>query len=642
MINVRHRVLVVAIPVFLMVFVPGQIGESAFSGSIGGITVKQQDYRAANYPETTAWSPVDSASDTVVDGNPIEVEVIILTEADSPLNATLSIRDASTPDRVVASEDLTVGSGQMIPKRFIVSTGGYAWRDDGTPRDVWRLAVTLESADGDLLDQQSIEIKVVPRPFVLVHGYNDDHNYWRDHLERTTLQTRVDLVDMLLEIHPDWRGYPLGDGQVEGSIFLGDISRPFLPTDTLQSAGEKLATYIENVRHDANAWQVDIAGHSTGGLVVRSYIHRHMGAAPTNGTRVINRALFFAVPHGGAECADLLHNAIGDITYMYPIRLQLQTQYVTQIFNRLDGLNQRDVPYVLIRGTEVNFAMKTCLLEPDGIVTRASAWGRTPNNPVRGVVDEVAASHYHVADSDHFLEMAQKYLALGPDEYAAMMSPVGVAETSPQGGQQHPAKPTFLQGQIIELEPGGTETTRFQIPTSQTVGLTLIGVPINAELRDGDSFIDSAHAATDWTPLGTATLVSKDTEATTWTLSLDNPSNEPVTLQIALWVLDGVYQIDADINTDDERSIIEASVAGRDSAQPGADPNILLYPLNNREVRIEAALRDDGTGGDTVAGDGMYGRSIPSLSPGDYFGTVTIVVDDTEIVKNVFFRVDAE
>lgn len=571
----------------------------------------------------------------VTDGNPLEVRVTLVNPTDDALALRLAVISPDDGDTPIAQRRVSLRAGASDTVRVPLASGGYAWLEDGTPRDEWRLQVTVQADDGALQDDTQTALQVLPRPLVLVNGYNDNQNFWLEHPERDGINNRANLVAALHDIHPEWRGYAVGDGQVAGSIYLGDINRPFTETDTLQSAAENLNAYVEGVREHANAWQVDMVGHSTGGLVIRRYIHEHMGDAPSSGTRVVNRVLHLAVPHGGAECADILHNVIGDIPYMYPIRYQLQTSYINDIFNPFDAYNQRGVPYVLVRGTEVNYALKTCLLEPDGIVSTASAWAQTPNNPVTGVRDEAAASHVHVADSDHFTRLVGDYLALGPAAYDALnagaqahipadMQMVSRAAAPRVVGQASNPQVVFILGRLVALQPGETAAYDIPFPAADAAGVALFGTPVEATLTAPGMTAQPANTA-DWTAFGVAVLSAANPEPATWTLTLSNPSAEATTLQASAWVRGSAY--DLGVTMDDG-----LRVAPRQNGEPlqAATVSLAVIRLGTTDVTHTTLTAD---------GADVYSADLSPFAAGDYVGVVRVTTADRTLATNVSFRV---
>ena len=98
---------------------------------------------------------------------------------------------------------------------------------------------------------------------------------------------------------------------------------------------DNLATYVNGIRKERNAWHVDILSHGTGGLVARLYVHKQMEMVPDN-RPVVKHLLLMGVPNNGVNCAEILAALFADESTkqtakeLAPGEMALFNQYVTQ------------------------------------------------------------------------------------------------------------------------------------------------------------------------------------------------------------------------------------------------------------------------------------------------------------------------
>jgi triacylglycerol esterase/lipase EstA (alpha/beta hydrolase family) len=130
-----------------------------------------------------------------------------------------------------------------------------------------------------------------PRPVVLVHGtFADMSDSWR-------------ALSPLLRDH-GYCVFALNYGSFGGSGRLGIYA-----TGQIESSARQLATFVTRVRSATHAAQVDIVGHSQGGMMPRYYlkflggaarVHTLVGLAPSNHGTTLGGLFNLARPFPGA------------------------------------------------------------------------------------------------------------------------------------------------------------------------------------------------------------------------------------------------------------------------------------------------------------------------------------------------------
>ena len=220
---------------------------------------------------------------------------------------------------------------------------GWFWDRSGNPCPSRRLLA--------LTDERSaiaaLEIRIHPRPVVLVHGFISNAGAWSAYTAPGGFLATLGL-----------KGFAVGDGHVEGTMNTGEITDPARPTNTIAQNAEILGTYIRGVKIATGAQQVDLIAHSMGGLISRYYIDRLMKG------KDVAQLIMLGSPHGGSDCANL-PAALG---FYIPAALELRPSYLSAIFNK-QITHRRGVNFCYLAGTPIAEAFKSpCTDVPSDIV----------------------------------------------------------------------------------------------------------------------------------------------------------------------------------------------------------------------------------------------------------------------------------
>jgi pimeloyl-ACP methyl ester carboxylesterase len=274
----------------------------------------------------------------IVDGDSIRLMITPAIPLDQPAPVSVGLDSRSEPflhDTIPAHVRL------YETKPF--NTLGWYWDENHRRQLLRRILVRTE----DSTYQTSVNLRVLPRPAVLVHGFISNASAWNAYLGSKGFLASIGIT-----------GFAIGDGQVEGTMNTGAISAPTRSTNTIAENAQILGKYIAGVKRITGAGQVDLIVHSMGGLIARYYVDRVMKE------RDVAQLIMLGSPHGGSECANL-PAALG---FYLPASLELRPSYVINIFN--DQITRRrGVPFHMVAGTPIQEVFKSpCTDVPSDIV----------------------------------------------------------------------------------------------------------------------------------------------------------------------------------------------------------------------------------------------------------------------------------
>ncbi len=221
---------------------------------------------------------------------------------------------------------------------------GWYWDPDGSPQPQRTVSARLS---GQQVEGAVLTVFVVPRPVVMVHGFNADFHTWDAYLGPQGYLAGLGL-----------QGYAVGDGQVGGVMNTGSLGDPAARTNSIAENAAILGAYIANVQAPTGAEQVDLLVHSMGGMISRYYLDRVM--ASDN----VAQLIILGTPMAGSACASL-PAALG---LLLPATLEIQPAYMTGVFNR-QIVHRRGVPFHALAGTKLRDTVASpCTPVPSDLV----------------------------------------------------------------------------------------------------------------------------------------------------------------------------------------------------------------------------------------------------------------------------------
>ncbi len=422
---------------------------------------------------------------------------------------------------------------------LVWDSSGYAWFDDGRPRLVQRVKAELEE-NSKKIDEITKNLKVAPKPLVLVHGLWSNWQAWSS------------WQNILTTSHSyDWKAFPVGEKAEHGVMNTGGS---FLSTDKTNSIGEnasELEKYVEYAQKDRNAWHVDLVAHSMGGLISRYYISQIMQNNSQDGHPRVSHLIMLGTPNLGSPCADVMNVAFEMLGKNVEAVRQLRQDQVAN-FNTVNKL-RKGVKFSALAGNPLPTMCKEVVWN-DGVVPVASA---------KWTIADTAESksiHTDLTGTSDFSAFVKPRLAIGPkgnynpeasdllnnpnqtgranrnsaDVYfvnAAYRPPV-VTENA---AGENAFKPDFAKA--VKLAP--KQTVEIEIPVEQAnnFGLTFMADrEISATLLSDKGVVGSnltkTPEANSWFR---SIFVDKNTTSGTWKLKLENASDRELKAILTTW-----------------------------------------------------------------------------------------------------------
>ena len=233
-------------------------------------------------------SPVNTVrmTNSTYEGTPSSIVFVVDNPGDAT-SATVNITDSTSGRAVISTTTVNLAAGPNTVE-LPWESDGYGWTSRTKPARERTFQVRVTAADGATADG-ALTLTVKPRPVVTLHGLASDASTWSDYNGWTT------------GIHPAWRTYAVGDGAYPGTMDTGSFNPLYTPK-TVKENAEQAWTYIDALRKDLNAWEVDVVGHSMGGIITRQMLFDRGWEAQG----AIRQVIMLGTPNGGSFCANIL------------------------------------------------------------------------------------------------------------------------------------------------------------------------------------------------------------------------------------------------------------------------------------------------------------------------------------------------
>jgi pimeloyl-ACP methyl ester carboxylesterase len=364
---------------------------------------------------------------SLVDGNIARLRIELPSPVNAETRADFLLSGATLP---VAG--CTVKSAQSTCESEPFATLGWYWGTDGSaqPRRLLSVLVNGTQAEG------SLTVNVVPRPVVMVHGFNADFRTWDSYLGPQGYLAELGVS-----------GFAVGDGQVSGVMKTGSFSEPFARTNSIAQNAVILSEYIDNVQEVTGAEKVDLLVHSMGGMISRYYLDRLMTGDD------VAQLIILGTPMAGSSCA-ALPAALG---MMLPATLEIQPGYMVGVFNQ-QIVRRQGVPFHALAGTKLLDAVQSpCTPVPSDVVVTVDSVRAIPMP-----VAEIALLHTELNTSRNvFDEFVTPLLKTPPGEFDAA--------ADPPAGSNASVSTQFSQIFTGHIEPGQTRELVIPIDANVTV-----------------------------------------------------------------------------------------------------------------------------------------------------------------------------
>ncbi len=272
-----------------------------FTRCPGKLLITDLKFEHPKYPNPDDWKQIPDVTGTI-DGNRIRVTATVLNMSMETKFADLKVAETykgdkwngARPDEPLPEGEvsLRLEGGEERDVELIWDSEGQSWFDDGRPHLLHRIKAEL-SENGQKKDEKEKPLNIAPKPLVLVNGVWENHEVWEPLYQ-----------NLLTEGHSyQWKARPVGENNKfplgSGNAFLSGS-----PAATIYENADRLAKFVTYVQDDMNAWHVDMAAHTTGGLVARLYLHKLMPAV-SDARPLVKHLVMLGTPNGGIKCADV-------------------------------------------------------------------------------------------------------------------------------------------------------------------------------------------------------------------------------------------------------------------------------------------------------------------------------------------------
>jgi hypothetical protein len=493
-----------------------------------GLLLTNIRFADMRFPKWNDWQEVVEQKGTI-DGNLVKIKATVLNLSSEARTGEVAFKetykgdkwDGARPDAPLKDTlaTVTVPPGEEREVEIDWDSSGYAWFDDGRPRLVQRVKAELREK-GRQVDEMTKNLKVAPKPVLLVHGV------WSTWKVFESWQNTFTITHSY-----DWKAFAVGEKAERGEMKTGGGFMSTERGNTVAENAAALQSYIRYAQEDRNAWHVDIVAHSSGGLVARLYVHGMM--PPTaDGRPQVAHLLMLGTPNLGSPCADTLSLVYGALDEL--------TRPAVADFNRR-VTNTNGVKLSALAGKVLP---NTCrqLEWNDGFVTVPSA---------QGGVKDVAQSgslHTDLASTANFSSFVKPRLAIGPKGNHAA-APADTRQSAYLPGGRYTglarlaaaktdtaARPDFSKG--LKLGPKQSLVIDLPVQKANDLGVTLLAAAdVSATLLDTQGAVAGANLAK--SPEAGAWFrsihIDRSVAAGTWKLKLENTAQREVEVFVATW-----------------------------------------------------------------------------------------------------------
>ncbi len=512
------------------------------------VDLKFEDMKFPNWNE---WKEISEQTGTI-DGNLVKIKATVLNTSGETKSADVKLKetykgdkwDGARPDGLLEGGDLSISlePGEEREVELVWDSSGYAWFDDGRPRLVQRVKAELVEK-GKKTDELTKNLKVAPKPLILVHGLWSNWKAWES------------WQNILTTSHSyDWKAFPVGERPDKGVMNTGGEFLSTSPTNSIFENSQQLGKYIKYAQQDRNAWHVDIVAHSMGGLISRHYIHQFMPAAEPDGRPQIAHLIQLGTPNMGTPCADVMNSTFELLGKNVEAVRQLR-QDVAAEFNKVN-VNRKGVKFSALAGNPLPTMCKSVVWN-DGCVAVSSAIWTIKDNALSPRL------HTDLTGTPDFSTFVKPRLAIGPKgnhnpevpqaaslpnslkqviqtlngnpaprfiNVSYKMQPVAATAID-----KDPFKPDFAKA--VKLEPRQTVEVDIPIEAASNFGLTFMADPlISATLQSDQGVIGKNLAKTPEASVWFRSIFfDKPTTEGTWKLKLENTSDRELEAILSTW-----------------------------------------------------------------------------------------------------------
>jgi pimeloyl-ACP methyl ester carboxylesterase len=505
----------------------------------GGAPLRLLDltFEDMKFPRWDEWKEIPEQSATI-DGNLVKIKATVVNMSGETKSGDVKLKetfkgdkwDGARPDGLIKGGEFSIrlGPGEQRDVELVWDSSGYAWFDDGRPRLLQRIRAELQE-NGKKADELTKNLKVAPKPLVLVHGLWSNWKAWES------------WQNILTTAHSyDWKAFPVGEKPEKGVMDTGGSFLSTDPTNTIFENSQQLGKYIKYAQEERNAWHVDVVAHSMGGLISRHYIHQFMPAPAPDGRPQIARLIQLGTPNMGSPCADVMSATFEFLGKTVEAVRQLR-QDVAAEFNSVN-VNRKGVKFSVLAGNPLPSMCKE-VVSNDGCVAVPSAVWTIKDNAVSPRI------HTDLTGTADFSSFVKPRLAVGPkgnhnpessEATESLNQASQTLKANPAarsiGTNSDPFKPDFAKA--VTLAPKQKVEVEIPVHEAGNFGLSFMAdAQVEATLIDDKGAEVGKNGAK--TPEAGAwfrsIFVDRPTTEGKWKLQLENNSDREVEATLATW-----------------------------------------------------------------------------------------------------------
>ena len=512
----------------------------------------EMKFEHPRFPDFEDWQEIADESGTV-DGNMVRIKTRVLNASGETKYADVRFKetykgdrwDGARPDAPLSDSVVSVrlDPGEEREVEMVWDSSGYAWFDDGRPRLVQRIRAELEE-NGRKTDELTKNLKVAPKPVVLVHGLWSNWRAWES------------WQNILTTSHSyDWKAFPVGERPEKGLMNTGGEFLSSGPTGGIFENSQQVGRYIRYAQEERNAWHVDVVAHSMGGLIARHYIHNFMPPG-ADGRPQVAHLVMLGTPNMGSPCADVMNSTFEVLGKTVEAVRQLKPSVVAE-FNQVN-VNRKGVRFSALAGNPLPVMCKTVVWN-DGVVPVESAVWKIKDHALSKSV------HTDLTGAADFSSFVKPRLAVGPKgdhnperpeqpqlpQYPGQVNRNEGGAPSPSflkasyaarvGAAFAAADEDFRPSLAREVRLAPKQSIEIEIPVA--AGAASLGVAFMADPLVSATLADERGAARGTNGAGSAEArgffrtiyVEKQVTAGIWRLRLENTGTLEASAVVAAW-----------------------------------------------------------------------------------------------------------
>lgn len=496
-------------------------------GALRLVDIKFEDMK---FPTWDAWQEISEQRGTI-DGNIVRITAVVANDGPENKSATIKFKetykgdkwDGAKPDGLIEELSVEVPAGEQRDVSFEWDSSGWSWFDDGRPRLIQRIRAEVEDR-GKKVDDMTKNLKVAPKPVILVHGLWSNWQAWE------TWQ------NILTTSHSyDWKAFPVGEKPEHGRMRTGEEVGNLGPTNTISQNAVELGLTVKHAQQDRNAWHVDIVAHSMGGLISRRYIHATMPSYP-DGKPQVAHLVMLGTPNMGSRCADIISATLENTGRSMDALRELRPSVVEQ-FNAIHTA-RKNVEFSVLAGNPLP-AICYMFEANDGVVAVSSAVWAIADNEEHGFL------HTSMTGTEGFSSFVKPRIALGPGEQpklgklAALDIPLNALASGTEVASSELApSPAPDFSKIVKLAPGQTARLAIPVKEARNFGMTFVAAStVSATLADDKGAVvgENLTGKPEASQLFRSFFADRPVARTNWILTLQNEDQFDREVVLSTW-----------------------------------------------------------------------------------------------------------